>query len=233
VGEWEFYLDHAVDGDTVVDRCGRHLRVVGMDTPELSEPFGEEALRETERFFKEKGERFRGRVCREEPYDRYGRLLVRIFSPSGEDLTQRLLSRGLAYPLPIPPCSLPYEREDYTLFARARSAQLGIFSRIETTEIPGEEAGFSCSQYRTVVGKVRAVKEKRREGLVVELKRLRLRFPAEALLHHPGLKEKVYRLPGKIVRAEGKIHCGKRGAQITLWSPLLFSSGTPGNTPDR
>jgi hypothetical protein len=204
-----------------------------MDTPELSEPFGEEALRETERFFKENGERFRGRVCREEPYDHYGRLLVRIFSPSGEDLTQRLLSRGLAYPLPIPPCSLPYEREDYTLFARARSAQLGIFSRTETTEIPDEEAGFSCSQYRTVVGKVRAVKEKRREGLVVELKRLRLRFPAEALLHHPGLKEKVYRLPGKIVRAEGKIRCGKRGAQITLWSPLLFSSGTPGSTPDR
>lgn len=230
-GEWEFLLDHVVDGDTVVDRCGRSLRLIGVDAPELSEPFGVEAMEATQKFLSQG--RFRARICALEPYDRYGRVLARIISPKGEDLARFLLSQGLAYPLPIPPCALLYESEDLRLFNQARAQRLGIFAKVPVGKIPAEAGGLYCNEYHTVVGKIRSLRFHKREGLVAELNRMKLKIPEVALGHHPQLGEMIRRSRGRVLEVQGKIRCSKKGVQLTLWSPLLLSLGSRDNTHGR
>lgn len=232
-GEWEFLLDHVVDGDTVVDRCGRHLRLVGVDTPEISEPFGGEAMEFTQAFLQAEKGKFLGKVCEPEPYDRYGRVLVRIYGRKGGDLAQALLEHGLAYPLPIPPCALPYEKGDLELFSRSMREGKGIFARVGAQELSPEEAPYACNTYRRVTGRVTSLKWQRKEGTILNMKGLKIRIPDEILPYHPGLKEALSRLPGKIVTVQGKIRCSRKGAKLTIWSPLLFAPGNEGNTPHR
>ncbi len=90
------------DGDTIVLTDGRHVRYIGIDTPEIdsdsrrAQPMGYEA-RAINRSLVE-GKRLR-LTYDEERKDRYGRTLAYVYLPDGTLVNAELVKRGAAFVL--------------------------------------------------------------------------------------------------------------------------------------
>ena len=93
-------IARVIDGDTVVLDDQRHVRLVGIDSPETSHPdqpvqkYGEEA----KKYLKQ---RIEGRMCVLEyettnEKDVYGRTLAMIFL-DGDNINAEMIKQGLAY----------------------------------------------------------------------------------------------------------------------------------------
>ncbi len=88
-----------IDGDTIVV-AGQLVRLHGIDAPELDQPFwwrsqqlegGMMALAALEALTA--GVKVR---CEAVEHDRHGRLVAKVFSPNGVDISRRLVSAGWA-----------------------------------------------------------------------------------------------------------------------------------------
>lgn len=98
---------HVHDGDTVILTDGRHLRMLGIDTPELgrqgrpAEPFANKAR---DRLRQLLGDHPKVRLRYDEQrIDHYGRTLAYIFLNDGSNVARDLLLEGLATTLIMPP----------------------------------------------------------------------------------------------------------------------------------
>ena len=132
-------VSYVIDGDTVIADMGDgervHVRLIGIDTPEVShsggpsECFGARAARMTRSLAL-------GRQVVLEPgrerHDRYGRLLAYVQVVGGpDDLEATLLERGAAHTLAIAPNTDRAER--YAEIERAaRRAGLGLWGACAT-----------------------------------------------------------------------------------------------------
>ncbi|SEA15563.1 thermonuclease family protein [Microbulbifer marinus] len=99
-------LDRVLDGDTLVLRDGRHLRLIGVNTPELAkrgraaQPLAREAREFTRQFLT--GGEITIAYDRDR-HDRYGRLLAHVYNHRGDSLEAALLTAGLAFHIAIAP----------------------------------------------------------------------------------------------------------------------------------
>ncbi|BBO73566.1 nuclease [Desulfosarcina widdelii] len=126
------------DGDTIILKDGRHVRYIGIDTPEvahencLAEPMGEAA----KAFNRELviGSRMRLETDREEK-DRYGRVLAYVYREDGLFVNAELLRNGFAHVLYRFPNTA---RTDELLDAQRESMEQGrgIWRRINKNEHP-------------------------------------------------------------------------------------------------
>jgi endonuclease YncB( thermonuclease family) len=127
------HVDRVLDGDTIVVD-GVHVRVIGVDTPEIAHRDsraacgGDNAATFVRRALL--GQRVRLAIG-VESHDRYGRTLAGVTVLSGPlagaDLADTLADRGLARPLPIPPNDA--NAADIARRVRtARGAGLGLWS---------------------------------------------------------------------------------------------------------
>ncbi len=83
------------DGDTfVVHHAGRNLRVrlAEVDAPELKQPYGRQARAFTARMVLDKVVRIEPRTI-----DDYDRVVARVRTPDGKDLSEELVRNGLAW----------------------------------------------------------------------------------------------------------------------------------------
>jgi|GEM_PF-6326624 len=106
-----------IDGDTlVVAHNGRQetVRVAGIDCPELSQPFGDQARRAAERLVLGKEVRLEVRAI-----GYYGRTIARVTLPNGRDLAEELVRDGLAW---------ARARVYRDAEASAKGAKLGLWS---------------------------------------------------------------------------------------------------------
>ncbi len=123
-------IKRVIDGDTVQLSDGRHLRIIGIDTPELGrdgradQPLAREAKAYVERLLP-MGSSV-GLAYDNERFDRHGRTLAHLLRSNGEPLAVALLENGYARTLVIPPnnrqaaCYAAIE-------ARARQQRRGIW----------------------------------------------------------------------------------------------------------
>ncbi|NVK43451.1 MAG: thermonuclease family protein [Oceanospirillaceae bacterium] len=123
-------VERVLDGDTLVLRDGRTVRLIGINTPELGrdgradEAFAREARLELRRLATPGSRLFiyPGREGR----DRYGRTLAHLVDDDGRLLAESLLADGLGYALAIAPnttladCLFSLERT-------ARERQVGLW----------------------------------------------------------------------------------------------------------
>ena len=100
------YVQHVIDGDTVVLRTGRHLRYIGIDAPEIfhkentAQPFGY-AARDYNRQLVENGKVFL--VFDREHKDGYQRLLAYVYDKDQRFINRLMLLHGYAYYLYVSP----------------------------------------------------------------------------------------------------------------------------------
>lgn len=142
-------VTRVVDGDTVWLADGRHVRLLGINAPELAhegrpeEPLAREAQ---ERLAALIGNQPITLSPGREPHDHYGRLLARVRLADGRDAGTELLRAGLAVAIAIPP-NLAGLGAHEQAEAEARRAGRGIWSRPyfrprTAANLHGDETGF-------------------------------------------------------------------------------------------
>ena len=121
---------HILDGDTiiVVPTGGNEelrVRYIGMDTPELGEPF-HDAATQRNRILLADGLVFLARDRSET--DRYGRLLRYVYLPDGRMVNELLVAEGLAVVLTIEP-DVKYAPQLRAAEADASAARVGLWGQ--------------------------------------------------------------------------------------------------------
>ncbi len=101
-------VERVYDGDTIKLKDGRHVRILGVNAPEVDhgkeqtgQALGEESRKATEAFFKaNKSVRL---FYDEQRVDRYERTLAHVYDIQGNSLAANLLRNGLGFHVAIPP----------------------------------------------------------------------------------------------------------------------------------
>lgn len=123
-------IKYVIDGDTVILANGDHLRLIGLDTPEInheggpSEPGAVAARRYLVTLLHGAGPY--PLIYGRDRHDHYGRLLGHLLLPDYTNVQAELLRRGYATPLTLPP-NLGFLRCYRAAAAAARSTRLGIW----------------------------------------------------------------------------------------------------------
>lgn len=117
------------DGDTIVLMDGRHVRYIGINSPEIehkdqkAEPYGYEAKKFNKTLVLSKRVRLEFDT---QKYDRYGRLLAYVFLNDGTFVNAKMIEEGCAHCLYIKPNTKYHERMLQSQ-REAMSAKKGIW----------------------------------------------------------------------------------------------------------
>jgi len=123
---------NVIDGDTVELQDGRHVRIIGINTPEKrrnetpAEPLAKQATSSLKAIINKNNRQLQLRLG-EEFRDRYGRTLAHLFLPNGDNLTALLLRQGMGLSISIPP-NLNYQDCYQAAEHYARQLNRGIWS---------------------------------------------------------------------------------------------------------
>ncbi len=151
-------LDYIVDGDTLVLRDKRKIRVLGINTPEMHPP--------TQAMSKEATEAAKALLPKNsaitlhtsiEAKDRHGRTLAHVVNHEGVNLAEHLLSTGLAAAIAIQPntrCADHYKQLENT----ARTKKLGVWREAHPWLIVDKRINKKRSGFRLVTSKVKSIK---------------------------------------------------------------------------
>lgn len=120
---------YVIDGDTVILDNNQHVRLIGVDTPEVkserrrrSDYYAEEAKDFTRRMAEGKDVRLEGE---NEEFDKYGRRLAYIYLPDGTFLNREIVRLGYGEAIRYFPYK--YKKEFLELESEARAAKLGVW----------------------------------------------------------------------------------------------------------
>lgn len=137
----EVQIRRVIDGDTLVDHCQEHIRLLGVDAPEINNPLGHRAAAFTQAWLqKSPHSKVTLAICPQSPRDRHGRLLARIYSLNGDDLANHLLTEGQAWTLPIAPCGEHYVSSDQAALMAAAQHKRGLWAQAITTYVSAANA---------------------------------------------------------------------------------------------
>lgn len=154
-----------VDGDSLVLANGQQVRLIGINTPEMSgaddrpEPLAKQARDTLEYLIGSQPVRL---VPGEEKRDRHRRLLAHVETVDGRDVQERLLTEGLAFLVAIPPNIARLNRYSNAQDI-ARRARRGVwrdpaFQPIAASDLPATDPLGRFKQVRGTVIKYNASK---------------------------------------------------------------------------
>ncbi len=152
------HVAYVYDGDTVRLDDGRHIRLIGIDTPEIghhgkpSQPFAVAARKALIRLLDAHGNRVALAYGREH-FDKYHRVLAHVYVDGRRSVEARLLTRGLAVLLVVPPnvghaaCYAAAERA-------ARDRRRGIWHHPKYQVTPVARLAEDSRGYHIISGRV-------------------------------------------------------------------------------
>ena len=214
------------DGDTLRLSDDRRVRIIGINTPELSyqgrpaEPLAQDASALLQKLIRSSDHRV-GLRLGDEPKDRHDRVLAHVFLANGDSVEAKILSAGLATRVAILPnvwgqdCFAQAEHE-------ARRAERGLWALpayrapIEARNLPDNVTGYLLLQGRVErVGGSRHAQWINLEGGVA------LKIDHDLLPYFADLDLK--RLQGKSVEARGWLtRPGGKSPRIRLTHPSML-----------
>ncbi len=160
-------VEDVLDGDTLILRDGRHVRLIGIDTPERGRdgradaPGAVVAWRYLQGLLPEhRAVRLQYGIERQ---DRYGRLLAHAFidRPNvNRNVQAALLGEGLAVPLVIPP-NLNFIDCYQAASGRAQTQRRGLWAMAQYQPIAVAELPATARGYRRVYGRISRIGESR------------------------------------------------------------------------
>lgn len=152
-------VDRVVDGDTVLLKDGRRVRLIGVNTPEIGrngkagDPLGIRAQGFLEDTLKASGQLYL--IYGEDRSDRYGRILAHLFDSKKQSVEAKLLESGLAMRAVVSPniqlqnCFIAAEKI-------AHNASIGVWSSDYWVR-KSELLDRSSTGFRIVSGEVSSV----------------------------------------------------------------------------
>lgn len=163
-----FEVKRVLDGDTLRLADGRNVRLIGLNTPELShqgrpaQPFAVKAQKRLEQLIEANAGQVALKVG-EPAKDHYGRLLAHAFSGNGRNIEEQLLTEGLGYQVVFAPatrwaqCQQMAERQ-------ARADARGLWRQLR----PLSPAQVDAGGFALIRGTVQRV-ERNRGGIWLEM----------------------------------------------------------------
>jgi endonuclease YncB( thermonuclease family) len=200
-------IKYVIDGDTVVLSDERRVRLIGINTPEIShdnrpaEIGADQALDYLARLLKTNPDI--GLVYDEERTDKYKRTLAHLFLKDGINIQALLLKRGLATPLIIPP-NLNYLDCYGKSSEFAQSQEIGLWALKQYQPVSVESLSINDLGYRIITGNVMRTGESRSATWINLARNLALRITREDLPHFPDNMFKD--LTGKNITARGWLY---------------------------
>lgn len=155
-------VKRVIDGDTVILDDNRHIRLIGINTPEIDhDGKNSQAGAKDAQIFLRKLINKNSTVhliYDTERLDRYNRTLAHLFSLDGTNIQGKILRHGLAVPLTIPPNLLFSDcYQNITLWAQENKK--GLWSLPDYQPILAEKVSPSDTGYRIINGKVKNISQ--------------------------------------------------------------------------
>ncbi|MGI9229475.1 MAG: thermonuclease family protein [Gammaproteobacteria bacterium] len=209
-------VERVIDGDTIVLSDSTHIRLLGIDTPEMgrrgkrSQPGARDARRYLQQLLPP-GSTVQLKYD-EERHDKHGRTLAHLFVADA-NVQATLLEQGLAVPQPWPPnlSFLDCYREASRL---AEAGQKGLWARPEYQPQPPEQLSPDTRDYRVIRGCITRVKKTKASILLNMGDNLVLRIARKGIYHFPGYD--LTTLTGTEVTARGKVKKRNKKLRIDL-----------------
>lgn len=156
-------VDRVYDGDTIKLKDGRHVRILGVNAPEIDhgkeltgQALGEESRKATEVFLKSnKSVRL---FYDEQRVDRYERTLAHVYDAQGNSLAANLLRNGLGFHVAIPP-NLSLNECLHGQETIARKKGLGVWSNAAWQAKPAAMLRLTDTGFQRVTGRVMSVRK--------------------------------------------------------------------------
>jgi len=210
-------IDYVIDGDTVVLKDKRHIRLIGINTPELSRNnkpaeagaiIARDALKQILAHSS-----LIHLVYGHERHDRHGRTLAHIHLTDGTNVQAKLLKSGLAMPLRIPPnLSLADCYNETSQLAKNQRQGLWALPRYKlhaVNGLSGKEKGFYF-----ISGKVTRVTKSRSSVWINLENNIALRVKNVDLSYFNNAE--LLSLAGKTIEANGWLYKHKGQLRMQL-----------------
>ena len=209
------------DGDTLKLEDGRKIRLLGIDTPELSrknlptQPFAYQA-RDALRDLVRQSDFKVGLSFGLDRQDKYNRTLAHLFLADGTNIQARLIELGYAMAFTTPPNDRQtdcYRQTEAVAIENSR----GIWSLDEydvksSTQLTKNDRGF-----RRIQGQVERIKQSKKALWIHMLGDVRIRIDTNDLYNFDVYTLK--QLAGKTIRVRGWLHPKKKGHFMMLRHP--------------
>jgi micrococcal nuclease len=214
-------IKHIIDGDTIITDNDEHIRLIGIDTPEMnfrtSKADNGALLAKNHLMNLLNSTRRVGMVYGEEKYDHYGRTLAHLFLEDGTNIQASMLSHGLATSLIYPP-NLRYVHCYYEASQQSIQSKQGLWALTEYQPMDVEDLTVNNIGYRIILASILNIKESKRSHI------LQLTQQFSAIIQHSQLEYfktmDINTLLGSRIQIQGEIYY--RGGQywISLRHPL-------------
>ncbi len=149
------------DGDTLTLSDGRRVRLIGINTPEMTsktrpgEPLAIEARNRLRQLLFQHGNRVQI-VVGKEPKDRYGRTLGHLWLPGDESITATLLREGYGWTITVPP-NVGYLDCYQSAEETARERGNGVWKHSRYQPVQSTDLKLSSSGFQRVRGAITRV----------------------------------------------------------------------------
>lgn len=147
---------YVIDGDTFVAKNGEHVRLLGINTPEIAhdrepgQPGGQEAKKRLTALI---GGQVVQLFTDKERRDNYGRLLAQVYHRDGRWINAELVREGLAHVYTFPP-NFRWTAELLQAEAEARRKRLGIWATSRFAVLQADDVGRQeIGQFRIIEGR--------------------------------------------------------------------------------
>lgn len=200
------------DGDTVELADGRHIRFVGINTPEVAhndkpgEPLGDAARLALEAMLaKDHTVLLR---YDEERFDAYHRTLAHVYLTDGTSVEAQLVADGLAFVIAMPPnvSSVECLRKQEL---KARDARRGVWAQPYFAPRDAQQIGVGSEGFRLLKGRVQRVGQSKKSIWLNLSPHTALRIAREDLKYFTTYKPETLR--GRTLIARGWISQYKNG----------------------
>lgn len=147
-----------IDGDTIVLKDGRKLRLIGIDAPEKGRPYFEEAKKKLKELLEGKEVTLEKDVSEK---DRYGRLLRYLWL--GSTLVNlEMVRQGFAFCYTYPP-DVKYQDKILQAERKAREKKIGLWASRATEDYPYVASKYRKSFHYTWCSWAKKISEKNRK----------------------------------------------------------------------
>ena len=229
-------VTHVIDGDTVILKDGRHIRLIGINTPEIgrngkaSEPGADAARKHLLSLLHEDRQIFLKFDTQQ--IDRYKRTLAHLFLPDGKNIQAYLLAEGLATPLTIPPnleyldCYLHHSNQ-------AIASQRGLWSLQQYKPLNSTTLDKGIRGYHVITGRVERIGESRSSIWINLTGKVALRIKRKDLKYFD--EAELQDLKGKMIQVRGWVYTKDKEFRINIRhrSDMMLIPKLPGNTDFR
>lgn len=207
---------HVIDGDTVILKDGRHVRLIGIDTPEIgrrgkpSQPYATAARKALISLLSRSHDRVELRYGKTRK-DHYHRTLAHLFLPDGASVSAYLLRNGLATALVMPPdvwnANCYASQEQY-----ARKRKIGLWSLSRYQPYPPRMLPAKADGFYVIRGRVMHVGQSRHARWINLENKMAIRIPNADLRYFQGMD--FARLKGRMITAQGWVHTWSKGDRV-------------------